>query len=1412
MAKTGVNLNESDESKLDQMKAQLKALNEERDKLIKGGSSTNGIDKQIGDVNNQIDKLNNNIKKTKAEQDEAFNKLKTNIVAILADGGKYNDMFDKMDASTQKLLTNSEFLKTIFKPNGDIEEETQKYKKFIETISNSDTYKKAQAGLSKLGDDQKATVNKIMGGFNISDFAQTDKNGKNNMDEYYNIMAKVEDMAKAGVPTLEEFQNKLLTAFPDLTGKFSAEEWKKLFDNIKDGAADSAHSVDDLGKAVDKLQSELETNLGKAENYGKMLSEIQSTGHLSASSEKMIITKKDYQDLIPYLTNMSDLATQLQSKLSDIKDESQNAFAVASVAEQQKSLQSLLDTYNSLNSSDSLSTADQARLNKAVQGLSKNVEGLNVVTDSNGKMTITNIGIVNQRIATLDTEKKYIGLVAIEGKEKAEQEMQNEKNKTKTLIEETEKRLEAQNAYYKVEKAKVDEAYKNAKTPEEKAEAKKMADSANNVFNAIVQGQSDLDKLKEKEDTQVDTQKAINDGNKEISKSGTELNSVITNLTDNTNEQTKAQKAQTEAIKAAKNAVQEYQNQIESLDNLIKNQKNYEDTLANGSQEKTDAILKRIEMYKQQINNTRNAENKANQLAGSLASQSGQSIGNSMGQQIVNEAAKYLGTPYKWGKDTPQEGFDCSGLVEYVFKQFQISLDRTTYEQVKQGSPVDKGNLQPGDLVFFGSADNVHHVGIYAGNGEYIQAPKTGDVVKISNLDDRSDYYGARRIVPSNIGGGGTPATTTVINNNINTSGSPTITADKLNKVLGGALAGHGQDYLNASQKYGVDPALAVVIATLETGHGSVVTHNNPGGVMDWDNNWSTLRDFPSLSEGIDYAVKNLKTGYLDQGLTTIAQIGQKYSPVGAANDPNGTNKDWIPSVTSIYNQITGGSVTDTSNLVSEAQNMQKSALEMQSKGIDYIKSIRDAYISIYNNKKQGFENDIKKVDVQVQELNEQNSLEKANDNNVINNLKQIRDVGKNKLETQKAEKAFLEKQLTNPSGVYDKAMLQTIKTDLDTVTENILEQYKTMKDNVVNWMKSEEARIEAKYKDTTDLISNKLAEIDNQATPDISEKLILQAEQIDLYQKKIIEYKEKVKELNDYQYQTSDNSLNEELKNTVNDLTAAESKLSELKKGFNDTKNAMNDSVSSIMDKIKQVLQKNNENIKEEINKGLKLFTDAVDKAEAKLDETKKKMDNNTTNYDDIQNVIKLQNKLNAYLGNDVISNAKKADIQKELDEANRKLKEDTTNQNIEAQKDALSKAKLEYQKAVQNYTDNIDKSNTDENLNIQSSQALINGFIVDGNGNKVDLKAALLDFEDKFGQGLTVIGNKIKTELIDKLNQALEVANKFKTFDTTKIDASQAIKTVYGTGIDLENAKSILGANGYNYIDTNMVSPDKL
>ena len=117
----------------------------------------------------------------------------------------------------------------------------------------------------------------------------------------------------------------------------------------------------------------------------------------------------------------------------------------------------------------------------------------------------------------------------------------------------------------------------------------------------------------------------------------------------------------------------------------------------------------------------------------------------SMGETVVALAKRHVGAPYRWGGSNPS-GFDCSGLVRYVYAQVGVSLPHNAAQQYRLGTPVTRDNLEPGDLVFF---DSLRHNGIYIGDGRFIHARQTGRSVNIARLDDgwyASHWVGARRL------------------------------------------------------------------------------------------------------------------------------------------------------------------------------------------------------------------------------------------------------------------------------------------------------------------------------------------------------------------------------------------------------------------------------------------------------------------------------------------------------------------------------------------------------------------------------------------------------------------------------------------------------------------------------------------
>lgn len=113
------------------------------------------------------------------------------------------------------------------------------------------------------------------------------------------------------------------------------------------------------------------------------------------------------------------------------------------------------------------------------------------------------------------------------------------------------------------------------------------------------------------------------------------------------------------------------------------------------------------------------------------------------GASLVEYAARFLGTPYVYGGTSPS-GFDCSGFVYYVYKQFGYTLNRTAAAQNSNGIWVARNNLKPGDIVLFNTSGGISHAGIYVGNDQFIHAVKPGTPVQYDSLS--SSYYSTRYV------------------------------------------------------------------------------------------------------------------------------------------------------------------------------------------------------------------------------------------------------------------------------------------------------------------------------------------------------------------------------------------------------------------------------------------------------------------------------------------------------------------------------------------------------------------------------------------------------------------------------------------------------------------------------------------
>lgn len=154
----------------------------------------------------------------------------------------------------------------------------------------------------------------------------------------------------------------------------------------------------------------------------------------------------------------------------------------------------------------------------------------------------------------------------------------------------------------------------------------------------------------------------------------------------------------------------------------------------------TKAITAQEKAYKKYMSYANKAAKKQNSKKTTSSSSS------TGGDSLYDEATNYLGLKYVWGGASLTSGADCSGFTQQIYKKFGVSLPHHAADQAKMGTKItSKKNLQAGDLVFFGSKNNITHVGIYGGDGKFIESPHTGASVRVSKLSSRKDFVSGSR-------------------------------------------------------------------------------------------------------------------------------------------------------------------------------------------------------------------------------------------------------------------------------------------------------------------------------------------------------------------------------------------------------------------------------------------------------------------------------------------------------------------------------------------------------------------------------------------------------------------------------------------------------------------------------------------
>jgi len=941
----------------------------------------------------------------------------------------------------------------------------------------------------------------------------------------------------------------------------------------------NAQANQEQAQTEDDLQKTLSANLDSITTYGKMLNEINDKGVLSASSKKEIIDKDP--SLIPYLSDLGTLTEELTNRISDLKTQSQGAFSAIQIEEEKKSIQELLTTYNELHSKNNLEESDKQKLVQVVENLKGKVEGLTSSTAENGKTEITNTKLITDKIKVLQLEETYLQNVAKVGKTTAQSLLMSQVAETndawKNVLSriqaydaEIQKLEELKNAGKVTENGGVDKNGNLTMTPGEWGARK----SGNELEKGKLEGSSDYLSLKAKYD------EIAKQGDEDLAKAQEQLDSITENLTSDTNDNTKAtkenqaaQKALEATIKAVENQMKSYENQIKAVDNALYALDSQIQGMDETSDDYINALKEENNMYEQRIGLVNDIVDANGEYIDSIANMGGVS-GTALGKEIIQKAESYLNTPYVWGGESP-EGFDCSGLVQYVYKQFGIELGRTTYDQIDEGVSIPKQNLQPGDLVFFGdNASSPSHVGIYAGGDEFIESPHTGASVRISNLDNRSDYVGARRVISAQDTG-----------DVIETSSSENST-----------YSGKYSSYINsAASKYGIPAALIAAVIENESGWtnpsansaGAIgIMQVTKGSAEDSGYGNANLQDIQTnIMAGSAELARDLQAfdGNLTEAIAAYnAGIGavQKYGGI----PPYSETQNYVPKVLQSYQEYGGSDTVNLSDtatskiedILSKNQDYTKQNIDYQRKILENNTKIYEAYMNRYEKELSTNESQLN-LDKERYSLYEEGNT-KLNDSSRQYMQKEWQDINERYgilIEKQK----FIEGELKN--NIYDEKTVAQMKQDLQDIQ---LEETKTVNNlhtAFKDWLADRLTYNTQGYQDNIDMLNaqldlvNEIDEASNYSSKaSYNQQILEQQLKINDALKNQIDFVQKL-----YDKEQSGNTRllwSEQLEDLNKQLVESQTNIEKAKKAMED------DVISGILDSVDKKLRLINDDLKD--------------------------------------------------------------------------------------------------------------------------------------------------------------------------------------------------------------------------------------
>lgn len=650
-------------------------------------------------------------------------------------------------------------------------------------------------------------------------------------------------------------------------------------------------------------------------------------------------------------------------------------------------------------------------------------------------------------------------------------------------------------------------------------------------------------------------------------------------------------------------------------------------------------------------------------------------------------------------------------------------------------------------------------------------------------------------------------------------------TSNGVTGLSGGTWTGKYSTWINdAAAKNGLDPILIAAIIQQESSFNPNDVNSSSGATGLGQFLASTARE-----EGItdrkdpQQSIYGL-AGYLKKRIGWAG--GDLWAGVRGYGE--GT-KEYENLIRGWYNKFSNGQLGDgggsslvtssTSSLASEADNIQSTLESLEKEKLDNNQKIIELYKGMFDSKIKEFDNKINEKDIYINIAKENASLFNSGSSEQTQYFTEQSKLINERYGLLVAKDQYIQQEMQN--NVYDKKTLAEMKKSQLDIKSQEISTIKQLHDSFSEmWTADYKSKIKI-YDDNIATLQNKVDVLNIADKNNYQEKIKINNQIIDQEELKAEKIKEQIKLqedlLNKEKYDSTKTIIRQSIDDLNKDYIDTIKKQNEAKNNAVEMAKTAMDMIDNMESKIAAVIKKEVETQKESYDKDLENFRNTVEEKKNLINEQYNSEDYQRKLADENQKKQDIQNKINVLsLDDSMEAQAQVVELRKQLTDQQKNIDDMVRQHNRDEETKALDKQLSDQEKLVKEKKDALDKQYTDEKVNIITKQALQDGYYKDVKGKIQDIQTALISYEDQWGKGLTTIGGKIKSEIIDNLTQVKSLLSQVPTLENTINSANSSSSKlqssnigtmtngkVYASGADLQNAQMYLSGQGYTFVD---------